>query len=54
MHHKKVISKNVMEKALFSLFTHVPQTFFVYNFFLVHFFYNCLNGFEISVKFCVF
>jgi hypothetical protein len=37
MHHKKAISKNVMGKSPFSLFTHVPQTFFAYNFFLVHF-----------------
>jgi hypothetical protein len=33
MHHKKVISKNVMEKSPFSLFTNVRQTFFAYNFF---------------------
>ncbi len=37
MHHKNVISKNVMEKARFSLFTHVRQSIFAYNFFLVHF-----------------
>ncbi len=37
MHHKKVISKNVTEKSPFSLFTHVRQTCFAYNFFLVHF-----------------
>jgi hypothetical protein len=48
MHQKKVISKNVTEKSPFSLFTHVRQTF------LVLFFYNFFNGFEISVKFCVF
>jgi hypothetical protein len=53
MHHKKVISKNVTEKSPFSLFTNVRQTFFAYNFFWC-IFYNFFDGFEISVKFCVF
>jgi hypothetical protein len=35
---KKVISKNVTEKCTFFTFTHVRQTFFAYNFLLVHFF----------------
>ena len=35
---KKVISKNVTEKCTFFTFTHVRQTCFAYNFFLVHFF----------------
>jgi hypothetical protein len=38
MHHKKVIGKNVTEKSLFSLFTHVRQTLFAYNFFWCIFF----------------
>jgi hypothetical protein len=37
----------------FFTFTHVPQTCFAYNFFLC-IFNKFLNGFEISVKFCVF
>jgi hypothetical protein len=35
---KKVISKNVTEICPFFTFTHVRQTFFADNFFLVHFF----------------
>ncbi len=38
MYQKKVISKNVTEKCTFFTFTHVRQTCFGYNFFLVHFF----------------
>ncbi len=38
MYQKKVISKNVTEKCTFFTFTHVRQTCFAYNFFLVHFF----------------
>jgi hypothetical protein len=38
MHQKIVISKNVSVKCTFFTFTHVRQTFFAYNFFLVHFF----------------
>ena len=38
MHNKKVISKNVTQKGPFSLFTHVRQTCFAYNFFCVQFF----------------
>ncbi len=34
---KKVISKNVSEICTFFTFTHVRQTCFAYNFFLVHF-----------------
>jgi hypothetical protein len=34
---KKVISKNVTVKCTFFTFTHVRQTGFAYNFFLVHF-----------------
>jgi hypothetical protein len=34
--HKKVISKNVTEIYTFFTFTHVRQTCFAYNFFLVH------------------
>ncbi len=37
MYQKKVISKNVTEKCTFSTFTHVRQTCFADNFFLVHF-----------------
>jgi hypothetical protein len=37
MYQKKVISKNVTEKCTFFTFTHVRQTCFAYNFFLVHF-----------------
>ncbi len=50
---KKLLAKMWREKVLFSPFTHVRQTFFGYNFFCA-FFYNYFNGFEISVKFCVF
>jgi hypothetical protein len=34
-YQKKVISKNVMEKCTFFTFTHVRQTCFAYNLFLV-------------------
>ncbi len=34
MHHKKLLAKMWRKKSLFSLFTHVRQTFFAYNFFL--------------------
>ncbi len=34
---KKVISKNVTEKCTFYTFTHVRQTCFASNFFVVHF-----------------
>jgi hypothetical protein len=34
MQHKKVISKNVTEKTIFSLFTHVRQTFLLITFLL--------------------
>ena len=34
---KKVISKNMTEICTFFTFTHVRQTCFAYNFFLVHF-----------------
>jgi hypothetical protein len=37
MPQKKVISKNVTEICTFFTFTHVRQTCFAYNFFLVHF-----------------
>jgi hypothetical protein len=37
MHLKKVISKNVMELCTFLTFTHVRQTCFAFNFFLLHF-----------------
>ncbi len=37
MHRKKVISKNVTGICTFFTFTHVRQTCFAYNFFLVHF-----------------
>jgi hypothetical protein len=53
MLQKKVISKNVTEKCTFFTYTHVRQTCFAYNFFGA-FFRNFFNGFEISVKFCVF
>ena len=53
LYQKKVISKNVTEKCTFFTFTHVRQTCFAYNFFCA-FFHNFFNGFEISVKFCVF
>jgi hypothetical protein len=42
-----------MEICTFSTFTHVDDTCFAYNFF-VCIFDNFFNGFEISVKFCVF
>jgi hypothetical protein len=35
MHQKKVISKNVTEMCTFFTFTHVRQTCFAFNFFLV-------------------
>ncbi len=38
----------------FFTFTLVRQTCFAYNFFFGAYFYNFFNGFEISVKFCVF
>ncbi len=38
IYQKKVISKNLTEKCTFYTFTHVHQTCFAYNFFLVHFF----------------
>ncbi len=38
MYQKKVISKNVTEKCTFFTFSHVRQTCFAYNFFVVHFF----------------
>ncbi len=50
---KKLLAKMWRKKALFSLFTHVYQTFFAYNFFWC-IFYIFFNGFEISEKFCVF
>ncbi len=50
---KKVISKNVMQICTFSTFTHFRQTCFAYNFFGVPL-KNFFNGFEISMKFCVF
>ncbi len=34
--HPVVISKNVTEICTFSTFTHIRQTCFAYNFFLVH------------------
>jgi hypothetical protein len=37
----------------FFTFTHVRQTCFAYNFFWC-IFYNFFNGFETSMKFCVF
>jgi hypothetical protein len=37
MYQNKVISKNVTEKCTFFTFTHVRQTCFAYNFFVVHF-----------------
>ncbi len=49
IYQKKVISKNVTEKCTFFTFNHVRQTCFAYNFF-----HNFFNGFEISVKICVF
>ena len=54
MYQKKFISNNVTEKCTFFTFTHVCQTCFAYNFFFGAFFHNFFNGFEISVKFCVF
>ncbi len=51
---KKVISKNVTEICTFFTFTHVRQTCFAYNFCFGAFFLTFFNGFEISVKFCVF
>jgi hypothetical protein len=53
MNRKKVISKNVTEICPFFIFTHVRQTCFAYSFF-VAFLNIFFNGFEISVKICVF
>jgi hypothetical protein len=54
MHQKKVISKtsltNMSESEKSAFFHHV----FANNFFFCTFFQNFFNGFEISVKFCVF
>jgi hypothetical protein len=50
----KSISKNVTDIYTFYAFTYVRQTCFAYNFFLCAFFNNFFNGFETSVKFCVF
>ncbi len=50
---KKVISKIVMEICTFSTFSHVRQICCAYDFFLVHLL-KTFNGFEISMKFCVF
>jgi hypothetical protein len=50
---KNFISKIVNEICTFSTFTHVHQTCLAYNFFWC-LFYNFFNGFEISMKFCVF
>jgi hypothetical protein len=52
--YQKVISKNVTKICTFSTFTHVCQTGFAYKFFLIEFFKKIFNGFEISMKFCVF
>ncbi len=51
----KNAKKNVTEICTFSPFTHVRvrQTCFAYNFFSA-FLKNFFNGFEISMKFCVF
>ncbi len=50
---KKVISKNLTEICTIFTFTHVRQTCFAYNFFLV-LFSNFFNGFEVSVKFLIY
>jgi hypothetical protein len=54
MHQKKVTSKtsltNISKSEKRAYFRHV----FANNFFLGAFFQNFFNGFEISVKFCVF
>jgi hypothetical protein len=42
-----------MEICTFFTFSHVHQTCFAYNFFGA-LFQNLFNGFEISMKFCVF
>ncbi len=52
--HGKVISKNFTEICTFFIFTHVRQTCFAFNLFLVHFLRTFLTDFEISVKICVF
>jgi hypothetical protein len=50
----KVIGKNMMtEICTFSTFTHIRQTCFAYNFFWC-IFLKLFNGFEISMKLCVF
>ncbi len=49
MHQKQKRDGNMH----FFTFTHVRQTCFAYNLFCA-FFNNFFNGFEISVKFCVF
>ncbi len=53
MHQKKVISKNVTEICTFSLLLMFVNLVLLITFFGA-FFQNFFNGFEISVKFCVF
>jgi hypothetical protein len=53
MYQKKVISKNVTEKCTFSLLLMFVKLVLLITFFSA-FFHNLFNGFEISVKFCVF
>jgi hypothetical protein len=53
MHPKKVISKNVTEISTFSLFLMFVKLVLLITF-QGAFFNNFFNGFEISVKFCVF
>jgi hypothetical protein len=53
MHQKKLLAKMWRKYALFFTFTRIRQTCFACNFFWC-IFYKFFNGFEISVKFCVF
>jgi hypothetical protein len=53
MHQKKVMSKNVTEKCTFSLLLMFVKLVLLITFFGA-FVNNFFNGFEISVKFCVF
>jgi hypothetical protein len=54
MHYKKVISKNVTEKCAFFHFYPCSSNLFCLYLFCGAFYHNLFNGFEISVKCCVF
>jgi len=56
MEHFKLISnpQKCDKKCTFYTFTHVRQTYFAEDFFMVHLKKNIFYGFEISMNFCVF